>query len=47
MEVIITKSKKKDKKLDAIIDGKKRLALVQKVILILHNLKAQNKNKDI
>ena len=47
IEIIITPSKKSDKKFDAVIDGKKLCPLGQRVILILLSTKIQQENKGI
>ena len=47
IEIIITPSKKSDKKFDAVIDGKKLCHLEQRDTQILHNIKIQHENKDI
>ena len=47
IEIIITPSKKSDKKFDAVIDGKKLCPLVHQSTLILHNIRTQPENKGI
>ena len=47
IEIIITPSKKSDKKFDAVIDGKKLCQLEQRDTQILHNIKIQHENTDI
>ena len=47
IEIIITPSKKSDKKFDATIDGKKLCPLVHQSTLILHNIRTQPENKGI
>ena len=47
IEIIITPSKKSDKKFDATIDGKKPYHLEQRGTQILPNTKIQPENKDI
>ena len=42
MEIVISKSKKPDKKYDARIDGKKQLVLVIHHIKITDNIKIKN-----
>ena len=45
IEIIITPSKKSDKKFDAVIDGKKPCYLVPQSTLILHSIRTQPENK--
>ena len=47
IEIIITPSKKSDKKFDATIDGKKPYHLEQRGTQTLPNTKIQPENKDI
>ena len=47
IEIIITPSKKPDKKFDAVIDGKKLCQLVPQSTLILHSIRTQPENKGI
>ena len=47
IEIIITPSKKSDKKFDAVIDGKKLCHLEQRDTQILPNTRIQQENKDI
>ena len=46
MEVVITKSKKPDKKYDARIDGSKTVALVRKGLQASQNIKIKIEKKD-
>ena len=47
MEIVISKSKKPDKKLDARIDNKTRFHLDRKGHRILQNIKIKNENNDM
>ena len=46
MEVVLTKSKKLDKKYDARIDGSKTVSFGQKVLQTSPNIKIQIEKKD-
>ena len=45
MEIVIAKSKKTDKKFDAVIDGKKQSVLVSKELQITLNIKIHKGKK--